>query len=133
MIRKIVAAVVLGAWAAGTAVADQEPLSPAEASEIADHQRAWAQQLAEHFAAFWLRPPRLGDGWKCGVEIQLLPNGEVVSVRVLAPSGNPGFDNSVIGAVYKSSPVPMPADPRAFVRVLRPTFTPDSLGTGGKP
>lgn len=105
----------------------QEAEARAEAARIGEVQKTWAQALNEHIRQRWLRPPSLPSGLRCKVRIEILPNGEVVSVKIVQSSGNPAFDTSVENAVYKSSPLPLPVDPKAFVRVLEPTFTPESL------
>lgn len=53
--------------------------------------------------------------------VKLLPTGEVLSVRVTKSSGNPAYDDAVVRAIEKSSPLPLPADlaaRRAFVPEL---------------
>lgn len=105
----------------------QEAEERAEAARIGEVKKTWAQLLNEHIRMRWLRPPGLPPGLRCKVRIEILPNGEVVSVKIVQSSGNPSFDNSVENAVYKSSPLPLPEDPKAFERVLEPTFTPESL------
>lgn len=90
-------------------------------------QQTWQQQLSAAIARNWRRPPGLPNGLKCKVEIELLPNGMVRNVRVLRSSGVPAFDDSVVTAVLKSSPLPLPSDPRAFVAELAPTFDPALL------
>jgi len=69
----------------------------------------------------------LPDNIRCQVEITLLTSGAVADVRVLRSSGNPVFDESVLRAVRKASPLPLPSDPKAFVRILQPTYSPASL------
>ncbi|MGQ0618789.1 MAG: cell envelope integrity protein TolA [Panacagrimonas sp.] len=105
----------------------QEADDRAEAARIGEVKKTWAQLLNEHIRTRWLRPPGLPPGLRCKVRIEILPNGEVISVKIVQSSGNPSFDNSVENAVYKSSPLPLPEDPKAFERVLEPTFTPESL------
>lgn len=107
--------------------AAQEESDRAEAARIGEIQKTWAQQLAEHIASRWLRPPGLPSGLRCQAQIDILPNGEVISVKIVASSGNPAFDAAVENAIYKASPLPLPSDPKAFQRTLKPTFDPDLL------
>lgn len=95
-------------------------------------QQTWQQQLSAAIARNWRRPPGLPNGLRCKVEIELLPNGMVRNVRVLRSSGVPAFDDSVVTAVLKSSPLPLPSDPRAFVAELAPTFDPALLESLGR-
>lgn len=52
--------------------------------------------------------------------VKLLPTGEVVSVRVTQPSGNAAYDEAVVRAIEKSSPLPLPGD-----RAARAAFVPE--------
>ncbi|MGQ0503282.1 MAG: cell envelope integrity protein TolA [Panacagrimonas sp.] len=106
----------------------QEAEDRAEAARIGDVKRRWVDVLNDHIGSRWLRPPGLPPQLRCTVQIDILPNGEVISVKIIQSSGNPSFDVSVENAVYKASPLPLPEDPKAFERSLRPTFTPESLG-----
>lgn len=90
-------------------------------------QRTWMQQLYAAIKPNWQRLPNLPNTLKCQVQIELLPNGVVRNVRVLRSSGVPSFDDSVVTAILRSSPLPLPSDPRAFDPDLRPTFDPTLL------
>jgi len=59
----------------------------------------------------WVRQPGMGRDLSCLVEVRLIPGGEVVpaGVRVIHSSGHPAFDRSVVTAVYKASPLPVPS------------------------
>lgn len=98
-----------------------------EGERIAGVQATWAQQLAAYMRPYWTRPEGLPDNIRCQVEITLLPSGAVANVRVLKSSGNPSFDQSVTSAVLRASPLPLPSDPKAFVRILQPIYSPASL------
>lgn len=52
--------------------------------------------------------------------VKLLPTGEVQSVRVTKSSGNTAYDDAVVRAIEKSSPLPLPAD-----RDARSAFVPE--------
>ncbi|HET9463350.1 MAG TPA: cell envelope integrity protein TolA [Thiobacillus sp.] len=54
--------------------------------------------------------------------VRLLPTGEVQSVRVTQSSGNAAFDDAVVRAIEKSSPLPLPDD-----RDARAEFVPELL------
>lgn len=56
--------------------------------------------------------------------VKLLPTGEVVSVRVTQSSGNAAYDEAVVRAIEKSSPLPLPAE-----RDARAAFVPELLFT----
>lgn len=67
---------------------------------------------------------RLPDNLKGNPEVRclvkLLPTGEVLSVRVTKSSGNPAYDDAVVRAIEKSSPLPLPSD-----RAARAAFVPE--------
>ncbi len=52
--------------------------------------------------------------------VRLLPTGEVLSVRVTKSSGNVAYDDAVVRAIEKSSPLPLPTD-----RQARAAFVPE--------
>jgi colicin import membrane protein len=52
--------------------------------------------------------------------VKLLPTGEVQSVRVTQSSGNGAYDDAVVRAIEKSSPLPLPED-----RDARGQFVPE--------
>ena len=67
---------------------------------------------------------RLPDNLKGNPEVRclvrLLPTGDVQSVRVVRSSGNSAYDEAVVRAIEKSSPLPLPAD-----RDARAAFVPE--------
>lgn len=99
------------------------PLSRPSESQHSDVQRVWARSLAAALRHNWLRPPGAAD-FICKINVQLLPNGLVESVRIVETSGSPATDDSVINAVHKASPLPLPSDPSAFVSELNLSFRP---------
>lgn len=52
--------------------------------------------------------------------VRLLPTGEVQSVKITQSSGDAAYDEAVVQAVEKSSPLPLPAD-----REARAAFVPE--------
>ncbi len=104
-----------------------EEAARAEGEYIQGVQATWQQQLIEHISRYWDRIPGLPNNLRCQVTITLLPSGQVIDVRVIQSSGSPAFDDSVRTAVLKASPLPLPADPKAFDRTLKPIFTPEML------
>jgi colicin import membrane protein len=67
---------------------------------------------------------RLPDNLKGNPEVRclvtLLPTGEVQKVRVTQSSGNPAYDEAVVRAIERSSPLPLPSD-----RDARAAFVPE--------
>jgi len=84
----------------------------------------WADVLARHVQRHWIRPSAAAAGFECTVRVQMLPDGTVTSARIDRSCGSSALDKSVEDAVYRSSPLPRPADPAVFDRDLIITFIP---------
>ena len=84
----------------------------------------WVHSIAQRISSKWLRPPGMPHGLKVKLRIEFAETGRVERVEVAESSGNETFDTSARFAVLKASPLPLPADPRAFVPVLMPTLMP---------
>jgi len=71
----------------------------------------YTNAIRERIRRSWVRQPGMGRDLSCLVEVRLIPGGEVIpaGVRVIRSSGNPAFDRSVVAAVYKASPLPVPS------------------------
>lgn len=111
----------------------EETRRRAEAERLARELAATARDkaLAEYIAkirqkvrANWILPPDLQGNPEAVFEVIQLPTGEVISARVLKPSGNPAYDAAVERAILKSSPLPLPSSRNDFSRVLKLTFKP---------
>ena len=85
--------------------------------------------IQKHITRSWIRPPGSTRGLQCRVTVRLVGNGTIVpgSVRVTRGSGNSAFDRSVVQAVYKADPLPVPDDEllRARFNELELIFDPD--------
>ena len=63
------------------------------------------------------------------VRFNIKDNGEIVGLKVVQPSGNASYDESVIRAVNKSSPLPAPPDAvRKDFSEVELSFRPEDLG-----
>ena len=76
----------------------------------------------------WLRPPATATGnLEATVRVRLNEKGSVLLAQVVKSSGNGAFDRSVVAAVNKADPLPMPTSPRLlaefrdFTFIFRPT------------
>ncbi len=66
-------------------------------------------------------PENLKGNPQVKFQVQLLPTGEVLNVKLVQSSGNPGLDDAVERAINKSSPLPLPTEKEAraaFVPVV---------------
>lgn len=72
----------------------------------------------------WIKPPTAKQGLSCQVEVNQIPGGEVINVRVTKCIGDEVFRRSVETAVRRASPLPTPSDPALFDRNIVFTFKP---------
>jgi colicin import membrane protein len=105
----------------------------AESDRIAREQASAARNkvLGEYVARIqqkvrqnWILPQDLQGNPEAIFEVVQLPTGEVLSVKIVKPSGNGAYDEAVHRAILKSSPLPLPASREHFSRVLKLTFRP---------
>lgn len=102
----------LAAEEAGEAVAQ---------SGVVDEYRAVLVQTIERN---WIRPATARAGLECTLNVTQAPGGSVVDVRIDDCNGDQAVRESITNAVYRSSPLPAPRDPRAFQRRLVIVFKP---------
>lgn len=103
----------------------------AEEQRLADQKRArelaaliekYKKQIEDRIYARLNLPPQSTPGQFTEVRIIVIPGGEVINVLKLKGSGNEAFDDSVITAIRKASPLPVPADAQVFNESFR-TFS----------
>ena len=111
----------------------QERLRKQLQTEQASAEKARAQSLDEEAYKHRIRlkvrnnvslPPGIQGNPKAEFEVTQLPTGDVLDVRLLRSSGNPALDAAVERAIRKSSPLPKPAQPELFKRVLNLSYRP---------
>lgn len=79
---------------------------------------AFTTAVQEKVWGRWVMPLNVPDGLSAKVVISLDRNGKVLKARVSAKSGNPLYDASVLDAVKKASPLPMPKDSRLLDMIV---------------
>ena len=91
-------------------------------SAIARYKALIRQKVEQN----WVRPPDSRRGMQCVVKVRLVPGGDVLEADVVQSSGDAVFDRSVVNAVYRASPLPLPDDSTLFpyFRDLEFTFKP---------
>lgn len=78
-----------------------------EAAVTADEITAsYSSLIRQTVINYWSRPPSARNGMEALLEIQLIPTGDVLNVRILQGSGNAAFDRSAINAVQKAGSFP---------------------------
>lgn len=87
-------------------------------------------RIASKVTSNWSRPASYKKGMTALFVVDLMPNGEVMEVKLVESSGDNGFDASAEAAIRKSSPLPVPQDPKrfeAYFRKLNFQFMPEQL------
>jgi colicin import membrane protein len=67
----------------------------------------------------WIKPPSTNSGMACVLQVRLLPTGEVIDIQLSKSSGDPVYDKSVIAAVRRASPLPLPPAETGLFDVFR--------------
>ncbi|MCB2263652.1 MAG: cell envelope integrity protein TolA [Candidatus Thiosymbion ectosymbiont of Robbea hypermnestra] len=109
------------------AEAEANLLAALDAEQAASELDIYKSAIQERIRRVWVRQPGMGRDLSCQVEARIIPGGQVIpgSVHIIRGSGNPAFDRSVMTAVYKASPLPVPAGrPFEQFRNLRLEFKP---------
>jgi len=88
----------------------------------------WTRALYRKIEPNWIRPTlEESRDYPCKATVRLLRDGSVVYVVFRSPCSALGLvERSIEAAVYKSSPLPVPSDPAAFVSTLSISFAPGS-------
>lgn len=68
----------------------------------------YKSRIRADISQHWLLPPNVRKGLVCRVRVSLIPTGDVVDVQVIKSSGDAVFDRSVVNAVKRASPLPVP-------------------------
>lgn len=71
-----------------------------------------------------VQPPNIQGNPEAIFEVNQLPGGEVLDVRLKRSSGNEVLDRAIETAIRKSSPLPTPDDPALFRRDLEIKYKP---------
>jgi colicin import membrane protein len=71
-----------------------------------------------------LVPPSVSGNPEATFEVDQLPSGEVLNVRLKRSSGIPALDDAIERAIRRSSPLPLPSERSLFQRTLELKFRP---------
>lgn len=94
------------------------------AARSADTRAAYMFAIQQDIARNWVRPASAEVGLECTVNVQQLPNGEVLKVSLGSCNGDAVVRQSIVVAVENASPLPLPRDPSVFDRNLTLIFRP---------
>jgi len=100
-------------------------LAAEAASDRSKALASWVDKIRVKIRGNIVLPPAIKGNPEAVFEIALLPTGEVLSVNKKKSSGLAALDEAIDRAIRKSSPLPMPDDPKVFERRLEITYRPD--------
>ena len=106
----------------GSQIQAEERLAAARASGAMNQYIA---QITARIERAWIRPATARTGIDCEVKVTQLAGGAVTAVQVTRCNGDDAVRQSIEAAVYRASPLPLPADPSLFERSLVVTFRPE--------
>jgi TonB family protein len=86
----------------------------------------WAVQLSAAVVRAWTVPPGTKPNLKAIVNITMGADGEVQAAFIDSGSGVKAFDDSLLKAVTKASPLPLPGKPEEFAPSVKICFSPDA-------
>ncbi len=99
--------------------AEAERLEAMNSTEMQLYQMAIQQDVWRN----WNQPATAPDDLECLVAVRQLANGEVVSVRVVECNGDDVVVRSIVAAVNRASPLPLPSNPILFLADFQFRFT----------
>ena len=87
--------------------AQTQQLATAQARVINEHKARIQRKIRSAIVL----PVDMTGNPQAEFEVRLMPNGEVMQVRLLRSSGHRGYDEAVERAIFKAQPLPLPTDP----------------------
>jgi colicin import membrane protein len=85
---------------------------------------AWVSGIVRKIKPNVVAQPNISGNPEAMFDVTLLPNGEVLTVRLRKSSGYKSYDEALERAILKSSPLPKPDRPELFERSLELKFRP---------
>lgn len=84
----------------------------------------WVDKIRAKIRGNIVLPQDLQGNPEAMVLVTQLPTGEVLQAKLVISSGHAGYDDAVMRAILKSSPLPKPDSAALFARELKLTFHP---------
>lgn len=97
----------------------------AAAGAAAGSMDKYKQAIQQKVRGYLLRPPGLSGNPEAVFEVDQLPSGEVLNVRLKRSSGIPALDDAIERSIRRASPLPLPEQRDLFERTLELRFRPN--------
>jgi colicin import membrane protein len=85
---------------------------------------AWIDRIRAKIRGNIYLPPGIQGNPEARVLVTLLPTGQVLDAKLVFSSGHAAYDDAVVRAIHKSSPLPKPDTQAIFQRTLDLRFRP---------
>jgi colicin import membrane protein len=86
--------------------------------------QTWVDKIRDKIRGNIVLPPDIKGNPEALALVTQLPTGEVLQAKLVISSGHAGYDEAIMRAILKSSPLPKPDSPGLFQRELKLTFHP---------
>jgi len=86
--------------------------------------QTWIDKIRGKIRGNIVLPPDIRGNPEALVLVTQLPTGQVLDAKLVISSGHTAYDDAVMRAILKSSPLPKPDSPGLFERDLKLTFHP---------
>jgi colicin import membrane protein len=86
--------------------------------------QTWIDKIRASIRGRIVLPPNIQGNPEALVLVTQLPTGEVLDAKLVISSGHGAYDDAVLRAILKSSPLPKPDSASLFERELKLTFRP---------
>ncbi|MEX0638186.1 MAG: energy transducer TonB [Burkholderiales bacterium] len=86
--------------------------------------QTWIDKIRAKIRGNIVLPPNIQGNPQALVLVTQLPTGEVLDAKLVISSGHSAYDDAVVRAIRKSSPLPKPDSAGLFERELKLTFKP---------
>jgi len=86
--------------------------------------QTWIDKIRGKIRGNIVLPPDIRGNPEALVLVTQLPTGQVLDAKLVISSGHTAYDDAVMRAILKSSPLPKPDTPGLFERDLKLTFHP---------
>ena len=106
------------------AEADARAKAQAEANARAAAQADWIRRIQSKIRGNVILPPDLPGNPEAVFEVIQLPTGEIIDAQLRRSSGVKAYDDAVLRAILKSTPLPRPERADQFQRALLLRFRP---------
>ncbi len=87
---------------------------------------AWVAAIRNRVENAWIHPPGVNSSLSCSLSVTLAAGGDVLNAHVGHCNGGAPVRQSILAAVFRASPLPMPADPAVFRSHITFVFHPGS-------